>query len=697
MSAPRGRHAETAEGNGSSPAKTEAAPRLGLILIGLMLGLLVAALDQTIVSTALPTIVGDLGGLNHLSWVVTAYLLASTVSTPLWGKLGDLFGRKKLYQASIVIFLIGSVLCGIAQGMFELIAFRAIQGLGGGGLMVLSQAIIGDVVPPRERGRYQGLFGAVFGVTSVAGPLLGGFFVDNLSWRWVFYINVPIGLIALAVIAAALHTKEMHTRPSIDYLGITLLAGGTTCLVLLSTFGGTTYPWASAQIIGLGVAAVLLLAGFVAVERRAQEPVLPLKLFRNRIFSVTAGIGFIVGFAMMGGLSFLPLFMQVVNGATPTESGLRLVPMMGGLLITSIVSGQLISRTGRYKIYPILGTAVMAVGMFLMSRMDEFTTTAASSLYMLVFGVGLGLVMQVIVLAVQNSVPYSDLGVATAGATFFRSIGGSFGAAIFGTIFNNRLTVHLREAAARGEGMPAGTGTGSASAINPEDLNKLPPASKTGFIHAYAESLQTVFLVASGIVLIAFVLSFLLEEVPLREATREAEPTPPMSSTARSSVEEIERAMAQMVHRENGWSRYERMIQRSGVELSVPCAYGLVQLDLLGPISIPDLAHRLHEAQDRVRRYADELTFAGYIERLGEGTMTLTAKGHEALEALVEARRQMLTEVMADWSPEQSEELTALLRKLARLTTDTPHDHIVGEADRHTARARPTSGPTADQ
>ncbi|MGR7001599.1 DHA2 family efflux MFS transporter permease subunit [Yinghuangia aomiensis] len=335
-------------GTTSSPqADTAAGPptqrpqKLWLIFTGLMLGMLVAALDQTIVSTALPTIVGDLGGLNHLSWVVTAYLLASTVSTPLWGKLGDLIGRKTLFQASIVIFLIGSVLCGIAQNMGELIAFRGIQGLGGGGLMVLSQAIIGDVVPPRERGRYTGLFGAVFGVTSVAGPLLGGFFVDNLSWRWVFYINLPIGALALIVIAFALHTDVTRGRPRIDYTGIVLLAAATTCLVLLSTFGGTTYPWLSGEIIGLGVAAVILLALFVAVERRAAEPVLPLHLFAQPIFRITAAIGFVVGFAMMGALSFLPLFMQVVNGASPTESGLRLLPMMAGLLIASIGSGQL--------------------------------------------------------------------------------------------------------------------------------------------------------------------------------------------------------------------------------------------------------------------------------------------------------------------------------------------------------------------
>lgn len=705
MSTPRGRHARPrpsgsesgddkgkgrgdggggsgAGDEGGSSAAAERVPRLGLILTGLMLGLLVAALDQTIVSTALPTIVGELGGLNHLSWVVTAYLLASTVSTPLWGKLGDLIGRKTLYQTSIVIFLVGSILCGIAQDMAQLIAFRAIQGLGGGGLMVLSQAIIGDVVPPRERGRYQGLFGAVFGVTSVAGPLLGGFFVDHLTWRWVFYINLPVGAIALVVIAAALHARESRGRPKIDYLGVALLAGGTTCLVLLTTFGGTTFPWASFQIIGLGAVAIVLLVIFVMVERRAAEPVLPMGLFGNPIFSVTAGIGFIVGFAMMGALSFLPLFMQVVNGATPTASGLRLLPMMIGLLVTSLVSGQMISRTGRYKIFPILGTAVMAIGMFLMSRMDEHTSTLVASLDMLVFGVGLGLVMQVIVLAVQNAVPYAQLGVATAGATFFRSIGGSFGAAIFGTIFNNRLTVHLKEATERGQGVPEGAGGGSAG-VDPEKLKRLPAAAKDGFIHAYAQSLQTVFLVASIIVLAAFVLSFLLREVPLREATRETEVTPWLSATARSSVEEIEHAMTHVVRRENGWARYENMLARSHVPLSVPCAYGVMQVGRLAPISDEDLAADLHEHPDQVRRYADELIGSGHVRRTREGTLELTSAGEDAMERLVEARREMLTEVMADWSPEQSEELTALLRRLARLTTDTPRDHIVGEADRH--------------
>ncbi|NUU20887.1 MAG: DHA2 family efflux MFS transporter permease subunit [Streptomycetaceae bacterium] len=660
----------------AAPAQHE--QKLWLVFTGLMLGMLVAALDQTIVSTALPTIVGDLGGLNHLSWVVTAYLLASTVSTPLWGKLGDLVGRKTLFQASIVIFLIGSVLCGIAQNMPELIAFRGIQGLGGGGLMVLSQAIIGDVVPPRERGRYTGLFGAVFGVTSVAGPLLGGFFVDNLSWRWVFYINLPIGAIALVVISFALHAHEVQRRPSIDYWGIVLLAGATTCLVLLSTFGGSTYPWLSAEIFGLGFAALVLLVLFVGVERKAAEPVLPLHLFRQPIFRTTSAIGFVVGFAMMGALSFLPLFMQVVNGASATESGLRLLPMMIGLLVASIGSGQIITRWGRYKIFPILGTAVMAVGMFLLSRMDEHTTTAASSLYMLVFGFGLGLVMQVIVLAVQNSVDYKDLGVATSGATFFRSIGGSFGAAIFGSIFNARLTENLDDAKATGLQLPPGADP-KTIASSPAALDRLPPATHQGFVHAYAQSLQTVFVIASLIIIVAFVLSLTLKEIPLRKTTEGADALDAYRPTARTSVEEVERAMTQLVHRENGWTRYERMIARAGLDVSVPCAFGLMQLDRFGPISDDALAKRIHEPLPSVQKYAAQLVGAGQARTDTEGRLVLTTAGSAVVERLIDARRELLGEVIADLSPEQHAELTDLLGRLARLTTDTPHDHLVGE------------------
>src|SRR3954467_11423427 len=420
-------------------------PRLRLIFLALMLVLLLASLDQTIVSTALPTIVGDLGGISHLSWVVSAYLLAATITGPLYGKLGDLYGRKKVLQSAIVVFLLGSVLCGLAQSMAQLIAFRAVQGLGAGGLMVVTLAVVGDIIPPRERGRYQGYFGAVFGVATVVGPLLGGFFVDNLSWRWIFYVNLPVGAIALSVIAVAFHTRETHTRHAMDYLGALLLAGALASIVLFTSLGGTTWAWASPQIVALIVLSVVLVPAFVFVECRAEEPILPMSLFRNHTFATTSAVGFIVGFALFGAVTYLPLYLQVTKGSSPTVSGLQLTPLMAGVLISSITSGQVITRMGRYRFFPIAGTAIMTVAMYLLSRLEPGTSTWVAALDALILGLGLGMVMQVLVLAVQNAVDRSVMGVATSGSTLFRQIGGSIGVALFGTIFANHVHVELAE------------------------------------------------------------------------------------------------------------------------------------------------------------------------------------------------------------------------------------------------------------
>ncbi len=476
-----------------------------------MLGMFLAALDQTIVSTALPTIVGDLGGLNHLSWVVTSYLLASTISTPVYGKLGDMYGRKPVFQAAILIFLAGSMLAGLSQSMGELIGFRALQGIGAGGLIVGAQAIIGDIVPPRERGRYMGVIGAVFAVASVAGPLLGGFIVDNLSWRWVFYVNMPVGVIAVAVVALKLHLPAVRRRNQIDYLGAGLLSGGVAALILLTTWGGNQYAWNSDAIIGLGLVGVLLLAVFVWQERRVPEPLIPMTLFRSSIFNVASAMGFTIGMAMFGAIVFIPLFLQLVYGASPTSSGLRMLPLMGGLLVAAVASGRAISAIGRYKVFPIAGTAVLVGGMYLLSRLGLGTAPWLASVYMLVVGVGIGLVMQVLVLVVQNDARAENMGVATSTATFFRSLGGSFGVAIFGAIFASRLASELEHLPARAAARLSG-----GIHLSPEQAKRLPPDVHADFLHAFAHSLHGVFLWGMLIAVIPFALSWLLKEVPLR-------------------------------------------------------------------------------------------------------------------------------------------------------------------------------------
>jgi EmrB/QacA subfamily drug resistance transporter len=494
----------------SSPI--EPAPRVRLIFGALMLVILLASLDQTIVATALPTIVGDLGGLEHLSWVVTAYLLASTITGPLYGKFGDLYGRKPTLQVAIVIFLVGSMLCGIAQNMPELISFRAVQGLGAGGLITTTIAVVGDIIPPRDRGRYQGIFGAVFGVSTIVGPLLGGFFVDNLSWRWIFYVNLPVAAVAMVVIGAVFHTRAERVEHAVDYAGAALLAGGLSAVVLFTSLGGTTFPWSSSESIVLAVLGVVLLAVFLVAERRASEPILPLELFRNRIFSVCAGIGFIIGLALFGSVTYLPIFLQVVKGQSPTASGLQLTPMMGGLLVTSIVSGRLISRFGRYKPFPVAGTAVMTVGMVLLSRLDIHSTGPYAALSMLVLGLGLGMVMQVLVLAVQNAVDYRHMGVATSGSLLFRQVGGSIGIALFGAIFANRLRGNLASHLPPGARVP--------KTVSPAAVAHLPPAVHAGYVQAVSAALHPVFVVAAIVAVFSFLLTFLLREVPLRDSAR---------------------------------------------------------------------------------------------------------------------------------------------------------------------------------
>ena len=489
-----------------------------IILPGLLLAILLAMLDNLIVSTALPRIVGDLGGVAHLSWVVTAYILASTVTTPFYGKLGDMYGRKKLFIGAIIIFLIGSALSGLSQSMAELIMFRALQGLGAGGLMVGAMATLGDIVAPRERGRYMSYMMVVMMLATIGGPLLGGFITTNFSWRWIFYINLPVGGAALVYLMAVLHMPAKKVSHKIDYLGGSLLAVAATSLILLATWGGTEYRWGSGQIIGLALLTVAATIGFCVTETRAAEPMLPLHVFRNRNFSVTMALTFLTGLAMFGALTFLPLYQQTVQGASPTLSGLMLTPMMLGVTVTSIVAGQVTTRTGRYKVFPILGGGIMGVGMYLLTGLDVGTTKLTSALYYVVLGLGMGFLMQMVSLIAQNSVQQRDIGVASSARMFFQQIGGSLGVAAFGAIFARRLTSSLAAAAGSGVHISASGGQ-----LNPATVDSLPAAVKHDVFFAISHAIQGVFIWALPAAALIFVLAWFIKEVPLRGRAPAAE------------------------------------------------------------------------------------------------------------------------------------------------------------------------------
>jgi len=660
------------------PAPTVLGHRQILIAFsGLVLAMLLAALDSTIVSTALPTIVGELGGLEHLAWVVTGYLLAQTIVTPIYGKLGDLYGRKIVLQSAIVLFLVGSALCGLSQNMTQLILFRAVQGLGGGGLVVTTQAVVGDIVPPRDRGRYQGIFGAVYGLASIAGPLLGGYFTTHLSWRWIFYINLPVGIAALVVLAATLPSLSRRAVRSIDYAGAGLLAVMLSSITLVSDLGGTAYPWSSSLILGLIVVTILSLALFVVVERRVAEPVLPLRLFRQQTFVITSAVGLIVGFALFGSVTYFPLFLQVVKAVSPTGSGMEMIPMMGGMLVTSIASGQLISRTGHYKIFPVLGTAVMTLGLFFLSRLTPQTSEVMASLLMLVLGVGLGMVMQVLVIAVQNAVDYADLGVATSGATLFRLIGGSLGTAILGAVFAAQLSGNLARL------LPSGAPAQGSTGMSVQALLKLPPDVRAAYEQAFTSSLNTMFLFAAIVCGVGFILTWFLPQRPLR-ATIAAE----AGDTGNEAGEAFARpqdedavaahlyaALSSLADRDVQRAHIERIVARAGETLSPLAAWLLVRVEADPGIPPFELAREKGIPPERAQAALEELRRRGLLTVPRGETWThseLTDSGCEVLDRLVAARRAHLTELAQEWDPKREDDAEAYLRGVVRdLVPDT--------------------------